>query len=236
MFLNNRIIFQALIIALLFFAACKHEPEMLPGTNTNGNSSTSSLTCNDDTVYFKNTIQPLLSASCAYSGCHDAGAHESGVILDSYQNIMNTADVRPGNADGSDLYEVITENDEDKIMPRPPASPLTSTQINLIYTWIMQGAKNNGCEECDSVNVTYSGAINTIFQNNCVSCHSGSNPVSGILLTDYANVSALAQTGQLAGAVTHASGYKPMPQGSPKLPDCQVNQITKWVNDGFPNN
>ncbi len=228
-----RLVFFLFLLIAIAAVSCKHLPEITPTSNSN---NTTSETCDPDTIYFKNTIQPLLSASCAYSGCHDAVTHEDGVILDTYQNIINTADVRAGDPNGSDIYEVITESDPDKIMPRPPANPLTTAQINLIYQWIMQGAKNNGCEECDSINVTYSGSIAGILQNNCITCHSGSTPSGDLLLTDYANVSGVAFTGQLSGAVSHATGYEPMPQGSPQLPECQVNQILKWVNDGAPNN
>lgn len=196
------------------------------------------IPCDPDTVYFQNTILPLLQSSCALSGCHDAASASDGVILTDYDKIMSTAGVRPFNADGSNLYEVMVEDDPDKRMPPPPRNPLTTEQTNAVYKWIMQGAKNNYCDdvECDSLNVTYSATVWPIIQNRCYGCHSGGSPSGGISLENHANLVALANSGQLMGAIRHDQGYSPMPKNGAKLSDCNISQIQKWINDGTPNN
>ncbi|MBE0638078.1 MAG: hypothetical protein IH598_06145 [Bacteroidales bacterium] len=196
------------------------------------------IPCDPDTVYFQNTILPLLQSSCAISGCHDEASASDGVILTDYARIMSTANVRPFNADGSDLYEVMVEDDPDKRMPPPPRNPLTTEQTNAVYKWIMQGALNNYCDdiECDSVNVTFSATIWPIIQNRCYGCHSGGSPSGGISLTNHTDLVAVANNGSLMGAIRHEQGYSPMPKNGAKLSDCNISQIQKWINDGTPNN
>ena len=171
------------------------------------------------------------------SGCHNTEDHEDGVILNSYNSIMSDGEISSGNPGDSKLYEVITETNPDDIMPPAPHPPLSSTQINLIYQWIQQGAQNNSCENtCDTSNVTYSGIITSIMQNSCTGCHSGSTPDGQIDLTTYSGVAATALNGTLYGSVNHATSYSAMPKGGNKLSTCQLDQIRIWVNAGAQNN
>jgi len=95
---------------------------------------------------------------------------------------------------------------------------------------------------CDTTVVRYSVEIKAILDANCSSCHQGSAPVSGINLYDYATISALALDGKyvygsLLSAVLHEGGNpNQMPQGGAKLPQCELNKFTAWVNRGAPNN
>lgn len=216
--------------------SCKHEvPQITPATA----DSTLSDICNSDTVYFKNTIQPLLQTACAYSGCHDAASHEDDVILDTYENIIRSGKVKAGNPDDSKLYKVIVTTDADDIMPPPPNQPLSATQISTIYTWIMQGAKNNGCLQCDSMSVTYSQTIKPIIESICKTCHNPYMLSGNLILNDYSDVAVIAANGKLTGTITHAPGYVTMPDfadSTKYIGQCQIKQIIKWVNDGYPNN
>jgi hypothetical protein len=123
-------------------------------------------------------------------------------------------------------------------MPPSPRIPLTQNQIDMIAKWINQGAFNNYCVEanCDTVNVTFAGTIWPIIQNTCLGCHSGSSPGGNISLGNYDQVVVIANNGKLMGSVTHASGYKPMPQNGNKLSDCNIKQLQIWINNGTPNN
>ncbi|MFP4469223.1 MAG: c-type cytochrome domain-containing protein [Bacteroidales bacterium] len=196
------------------------------------------IPCDPDTVYFQNTILPLLQSSCGVIGCHDPGTASDGVILTNYQDIISTAEVVPGDPSESELYEVLVENDPDKRMPPPPRNPLTAGQITSVYKWIAQGAKNNYCDDinCDTLNVTFSETVFPIIQNRCLGCHSGGSPSGGINLENHANIAAVASSGALMGAIRHEPGYSPMPQNGAKLSDCNIAQIQKWIDDGTPNN
>ena len=199
--------------------------------------------CDPDTVYFQNDVLPLIQSSCGVIGCHDPGTHEEGVILTSYQSIMQTAEVVPFDPQESKLYEVITDNDPDDRMPPPPAAALNSSQINMIYKWIQQGALNNYCEQldCDSVNVSFSQDVFPIVQNRCYGCHSGANPNGGISLTNYQQIKSKASIptgspGSLLGAITWGAGNVNMPQNGAKLSDCDIGIIRNWIAEGMQNN
>ena len=196
------------------------------------------IPCDPDTVYFQNTILPLLQSSCGIIGCHDPGTASDGIVLTSYQSIMESNVVDPGDPSGSDLYEVLVESDPDKRMPPPPRSPLTPEQITSVFKWIEQGALNNHCDEieCDTVNVTFSQTVWPIIQGSCYGCHSGTTPQGGINLSNYDNVVAVANSGRLMGAIRHEAGFSPMPQNGAQLSDCKITQIQKWIDDGTPNN
>lgn len=220
-----------------------NNPPDTTGTDTTGNDTTTVNPdpCDPDTVYFKNDIAPLLAASCAIPGCHDVQTAEDGVILTGYNNIISTADVRPGDPGGSDMYEVITETDPDKKMP-PPSSgkSITPDQIELIRKWIAQGAKDNGCNPnwgaCDTVNMSFSGDVFPVIQNKCLGCHSGTSPQGNVRLETHGQISTHASSGRLLGAIDHQQGYTPMPYNQPKLDECTIAKIRSWINDGAQNN
>jgi hypothetical protein len=89
---------------------------------------------------------------------------------------------------------------------------------------------------CDSTTVTYSGTIVPILLSNCNNCHSGSSPSAGINYTTYAGVKAQVDNGRFLGAVSHASGFSPMPKNATKLNNCNLAKIRKWIAAGAPNN
>lgn len=223
------------------FTSCKHEIPVPADSDDDDDDDNSNgggnnwIPCDSDSVYFNMQILPFLVANCAMSGCHDAASHEDGVILTSYQSVMNSGIVSPGNAGNSDLYEVITETDPTKRMP--PSAPLSSQQIQLIQTWIQQGAQNLNCSGgCDTSSVTWSGTIRTIIQNNCQGCHTYPSPGGGYDLSTYTGVSAIALSGYLMGTVQHSSGYSPMPKNTAQLSACDIAKLRIWVAAGAPNN
>ncbi|WP_417591763.1 c-type cytochrome domain-containing protein [Owenweeksia hongkongensis] len=191
--------------------------------------------CHPDTVYYERDIQPILTASCAFSGCHDAVTREDGVQLTDYNSVMNTADVRPGNLSGSDLYEVITDNDPDDRMPPPPRNALSPSQITLIAKWINQGALNLKCDDCETTNLTYANGIKAIFDNNCAICHKGAFASAGLSLTTYQEVKdALVSPLDLLIRINGGDNSNPtMPQGG-KMPQCNIDKIEAWYNNGMP--
>ncbi len=226
---------------LLSVAACKHEIPVKPGTpgnnntNTGGTGGNNQKPCNADSVYFERDIMPLLSSNCNMSGCHGNGSAQDGVDLSNYERIMATANVRAGDPNGSDLYEVLVEDDEDKRMPyMKPALP--AEDIFLIRKWIQQGAKNNNCMSCDTGQVTFSKSIMPVLTKNCVGCHNDNLASGSVKLNSHADVKVVAQNGRLLGSISHAAGFKPMPQGGNKLPNCTINQIKTWISAGAPNN
>jgi mono/diheme cytochrome c family protein len=189
--------------------------------------------CSPDTVYFQNTIGPLINSTCAMSGCHDAISKASGVNLSTYTNIMRY--VSAGNAAGSTLY-TITKSGK---MPTGTGNPrYTAAQLTQLQTWINQGAKNNFCTSCDTTS-TYSKGIAPIITTYCIGCHSAAAAVSSggsIDLSTYTKVKVYATSGSLYGSVNHTLGYSAMPKNQAQLSVCQIAQFKKWIDAGSPNN
>jgi hypothetical protein len=233
------------LLGILILSGCRHEiPDLNSGSDggNNGNSGGGSsgnnnVPCDPNKIYFKQQVLPILISNCAMSGCHDDASRSDGVILTSYEKVMATADVRPGRPGNSDLYEVLVETRPDKRMPRPPQNPLTQQQIQLIYDWIKQGAKNLECASlCDENNFSYSSTIKLIISNKCQGCHSGGAPQGGIDLSTYSGVKAKITDGRLWGAINHQQGFSPMPKNGAKLSDCEITQFRKWMDAGAPEN
>lgn len=86
---------------------------------------------------------------------------------------------------------------------------------------------------CDTTAVSYSTHIASIMSSNCNSCHSTSNGSGGVITSTYAGMKTAATSGQLWGAVNHASGFAAMPPAGIKLGDCELNRIKAWIDQGM---
>ncbi len=213
-------------------------------TPPGGGGNNGGISCDPDTTYFQNTVLPLIVSNCATTGCHDNTTHQEGIRLTDYSSIMQYGRVKPGNPDGSKLYKVLfgggDDGDggrEDDIMPPPPKPPFNAEQKNIVRNWILQGAKNNYCDgNCDTTNVTFSETIWPVIQTYCLACHSGSGAGGGVVLSNYAEVTASANSGKLIGSIRHDQGYSPMPKGGQKLSDCIIREFEIWIENGTPEN
>ena len=213
------------------FASCKHDPVTSDKTSIIYTLKTDSV-CDSSIVYFINDIQPIISSSCAYSGCHDQQTAENGVDLSSYESIIITGEVVAGNPNKSKLYTQISGNQ------MPPGYPLSAEQKNKIKTWIEQGAEYNQClSDCDTFSVSFVYDIQSILNNNCVSCHNSNNANGNppVVLDNYDSVKVVADNGRLLGTITGQLGYASMPPGG-SLPECDINKIKNWINNDATNN
>jgi cytochrome c553 len=95
---------------------------------------------------------------------------------------------------------------------------------------------DNNIDTCGTIVFTYSGAVAPLLTTNCTRCHNATTTRGGINLSTYEGVKTVALSGRLLGAIKKETGYKPMPPGNNKLPDCQIRQIEKWVQAGAENN
>jgi len=92
---------------------------------------------------------------------------------------------------------------------------------------------------CDTTNITYSGKVAPIFRANCLNCHSNAEVAGGngggIKLEDYPDVKLNLESAY--GAITHQTGYKPMPKDmTEKIDTCQIKIIRVWKEAKAPNN
>jgi len=91
-------------------------------------------------------------------------------------------------------------------------------------------------DSCSTANMSFAVDVNPIMQNSCISCHSSGYASGGVNLEGYDNIKPYAQSGELMKVIMHKPGVSPMPQNSDKLPDCTINKINAWVEQGIKNN
>ena len=89
------------------------------------------------------------------------------------------------------------------------------------------------CAEAEVNEVTYGVEVSEILFQNCTYCHSTQLASGGVVLDTYEDALVVAQNGQLLGAITQSPGFSPMPQGAPQLPNCEIEVIRQWMEDGF---
>ena len=87
-------------------------------------------------VDFAKDVLPILRQNCV--SCHGPSQQTSGLRLDRKSAVISRRGVVPGSSDNSFLYHRISGNAYGLQMP--PTGPLRSEQINIIKTWIDQGA------------------------------------------------------------------------------------------------
>lgn len=235
--------FYIFVLITGVLVACQHHPDDIIEDTTGGNNggggggggTENPDPCDPDTVYFQNTILPLLASSCAQTDCHDAATLEDGVGMFDYAHIMQQ--VSAGDPSDSDLFEVLYETGDDLMPPMDAGGPLTQEQKDLIELWIAQGAQNNSCvADCDPAQFTFTAVIQPMIENNCQGCHSGSNPDGGLLLTSYDAIYASAMNGSLMSSLLGTDGYTLMPYQSNALVQCKIDQVQAWIDAGAPNN
>ncbi len=89
----------------------------------------------------------------------------------------------------------------------------------------------------DASTTKYSTTVNNLMTAyGCIGCHGAVGPSGNINLNTYAGVKTVADNGRLYGAVSHAAGYDPMPQGGDKLNACDLKKLKAWIDAGAPNN
>lgn len=227
------ILIFVLVVVMLVTSSCKHDSpfeDIEPQTIID---PTVTKECDIDTIYFENTIKPLINNSCATTDCHDAITAQDGIILDTYANIIISGEVKPHKPNDSKLYEVLLESGDDLM---PPDNPLSSEQIALIKKWIEQGAKNNECiEDCVTESMSYLNNIWPTLRDNCNSCHSGGSPSGGIKIENYNDVKILVNNSKLLNVLYGRNGAPLMPTTG-QLQICKIQQIEQWINDGALNN
>ena len=219
-----------IIIVLLITYSCKHDSPLEDIDKDLISNPTISDKCDIDTVYFVNTIKPLINNSCATTNCHDAITAKDGIVLDTYTNIIISGEVKSHKPFDSKLFEVLTDDGDDLM---PPNNPLSAEQIDSIKKWIYQGALNNQCiDDCKTKNLSFSNDIWPTINNNCTSCHGGSG---GVNLENYNDVKTLVDNSKLLNTL-HATNGAPLMPPSEKLEKCKLDQIEQWINEGALNN
>lgn len=91
---------------------------------------------------FARHVQPILAMKCAR--CHGPSAASGGVAFDTRDRAFAETDsgkpaIVVGDPDASSMIERIVSHDESTRMP-PEGKPLTASEVEIVKTWIRQGA------------------------------------------------------------------------------------------------
>lgn len=89
--------------------------------------------------------------------------------------------------------------------------------------------------ECQTDLVGYQSTVAPIIASNCLGCHSTAANFGNVALENYSDVKTYVNNGKLLGAIKHQSGFSAMPQNQPKLVDCDIQKIERWVLNGALN-
>jgi hypothetical protein len=245
----NRILKLSLVYLLLLLVgssvgivSCVHElpvPVQDPGTGTttttgggsSGGTTIPVVTCSTDTVYFSNTILPMINSVCGKSGCHGT-TNRNAFSLTTYSSIVKR--LGTNSSLNKALKDMASKHNSNYVAP-------TTDQLAQLQKWISQGSKNNTCNGCDTTKFTYAAIVSPIISTYCKGCHSGASASAGVDLSTITAIQAeiTSNPGRLLGSIQWVAPYtgtKEMPQGGSKLPDCYITQIKKWIAAGAPNN
>lgn len=226
------------LFSLFALSSCQHDP--FPYDDTGDSNPTDPVdTCDANLVYF-NQVKPVFDG-CAISGCHDGKSlDDDGDIIFSLldyssivSNLLEDGDI--SNWNESELYKVLVKeaNDPDKRMPPPPMEPLDQATIDLLKTWVLQGATDVECGGCDTLSIGYSSHIEKFMSISCKPCHNSSATSVSIDLSTYglavANASnMLERMERNEGAI----GF--MPNLGVKN-NCNVELLRLWIQNNYPN-
>ncbi|MBC19774.1 MAG: hypothetical protein CMJ74_05900 [Planctomycetaceae bacterium] len=99
----------------------------------------------EDKIDFSRQIRPILSAACYQCHGPDEKQRQAALRLDQQESLLVNRDVRPavvpGNHTQSELFHRISSNDPERRMPPPDVvRQLTEEEIELLKSWINQGA------------------------------------------------------------------------------------------------
>ena len=120
-------------------------------------------------------------------------------------------------------------------------SIITACLTGFIFSMVSSSCSSDNVEElfpCDTTDtVSYSTFIQPLFEGSCgatsTSCHQTGTVTSTVLLDSYDNVSAV-DTARMLACMKHLPGAKPMPYNAPKLDDCIILKVEKWLHAGKP--
>lgn len=92
-------------------------------------------------VSFSKDIVPILTKSCAISGCHSGTVAPNLSVATAYNALENGNFINTGTPASSEVYLWLTGK---RAVAMPAGSANNPSNINaLMLAWIKQGAKNN---------------------------------------------------------------------------------------------
>ena len=105
-----------------------------------GTSSPTSTPGGSSKVSFRQDVLPVFDQSCV--NCHGG---EGGLYLDNYDHVMAGGEDGPVVIPGKPSQSMLVQKIDGTSQPRMPLGgpPLPTGEINIIVTWVKEGAPNN---------------------------------------------------------------------------------------------
>ncbi len=140
-----------------------------------------------DKVDFVKQVKPLLEGACTH--CHgakeDKGDFRMHTLEDMKKGNENGPGLTPGDLKKSAIYTtLLLQEDDDMVMPPKKEGMLEKSQIEVIKTWIEQGAEwPAGVTLEQTPRITFAKHIQPILEQNCVSCHNAEKAKGDWIIT-----------------------------------------------------
>lgn len=131
--------------------------------------------CAAEKVDFVKQVKPLLEGSCTH--CHgakeDKGDFRMHTLEDLKKGNENGPGLTPGDPSKSAIYTtLLLDLEDDMVMPPKKEGLLEKSQIEVLKTWIEQGADwPAGVVLEQTPRIKFEKHIQPILEQNCVSCH-----------------------------------------------------------------
>ena len=205
-------------------------------------------------VEFHRDVRPVLAQACF--ACHGAAeaTRQAELRLDTADFIETH--VRPGDADGSPLFQRLTT--EEPVALMPPASSgrsLTADQIQLVRTWIDQGAHLGADPAAAGAapaavaerTVDFAREVRPLLSQNCFSCHGPDEASRQAGLRLDVPEGPFADRGRFGGPaivagdaagsllvhrVSADDARVRMPRGGEALDEAEVETLSLWIDQG----
>lgn len=115
----------------------------------------------------------------------------------------------------------------------------TIKRICILFTLLLIfSCKNETKRICDiPTEVNYKDHVSNLIEVHCAMCHAPEvykKKASRIKIFDYPSLKIVAESGQLIGSITHATGFIAMPyRREEKIDSCAIEVFKKWVATGM---
>lgn len=95
-----------------------------------------------------------------------------------------------------------------------------------------------GSSDCDTNFVSFEMDIDPIISSHCKLCHGGPSPSAGLALETYGQIyqSATEPYNGIIDRISRPEGDPLMMPGNYRLPQCEIDKIVAWVEQGALNN
>jgi WD40 repeat protein len=151
-------------------------------------------------VDYERQVAPVLRKYC--SGCHNDSDHEGNFSLESFASLQRGIEdkpaVLPGDSAGSRLWRVVSKQDEPAMPPEDEPAP-SAHELELIKSWIDQGAKGPAGAEPDRLTM-HVPHIESRTDRDPITALAFSPQASRLALARYGRVEVLQETDPQAHA------------------------------------